>query len=109
LFLNRHPSVATYAETTSLFWDQVAASQWVEQAGKGGKRKAGLLALVITSAPPLSCHTEYLGWCTWIFSGGALGITLARRPTFRLPPFPACSTHWDAFATRSQKSDVVSA
>ena len=24
---------------------------------------------------------------------GALGITVARRPNFRLPPFPACSIH----------------
>jgi len=29
----------------------------------------------------------------WQLSGGALGITIARRPIFRLPPFPACSTY----------------
>ena len=28
----------------------------LEQAGKGGKRKVGRLALVISSAPPLSRH-----------------------------------------------------
>jgi len=34
----------------------VGPPQWVEQAGKGGKRKVGRLALVISSAPPLSRH-----------------------------------------------------
>jgi hypothetical protein len=34
--------------------------QWVEQAGKGGKRKFGRLALLIPSAPPLSRHMKIL-------------------------------------------------
>ena len=32
--------------------------QCVEQAGKGGKRKLGRLAIVILSAPPLSRHVK---------------------------------------------------
>jgi len=35
---------------------------WVEQAGKGGKRKVGRLAIVTTSAPPLSPNKD-LSWC----------------------------------------------
>jgi len=35
-------------------------SQWVEQAGKGGKRKVGRLALVVPSAPPLARHMKIL-------------------------------------------------
>ena len=74
-------------------WEGLATTaQWVEQAGKGGKRKVGRLALVVPSAPPLSRHMKsYLKQVNG--SGGALGVNCVRRPTFRLPPFPACSTH----------------
>ena len=74
-------------------WEGLATTaQWVEQAGKGGKRKVGRLALVVPGAPPLSRHMKsYLKQVNG--SGGALGVNCVRRPIFRLPPFPACSTH----------------
>ena len=46
---------------------------WVEQAGKGGKRKVGRLAIVTPSAPPLSRHTKILVVQVSL-SGGALGV-----------------------------------
>ena len=64
----------------------------MEQAGKGGKRKIGRLALLIPSAPPLSRDMKILVK-RLNFSGGALGANAVGRPIFRLPPFPACSTH----------------
>jgi len=37
-------------------WEGARTFQWVEQAGKGGKRKTGRLTLATPSAPPL-IHT----------------------------------------------------
>ena len=39
---------------------KVGRVSWVEQAGKGGKRKVGRLALVVPSAPPLARHMKIL-------------------------------------------------
>ena len=57
---------------------------WIEQAGKGGKRKIGRLTALTPSAPPLRHHTKHLV-VQLNLSGGALGMTKARRPSFRLP------------------------
>jgi len=59
---------------------------------EGWQADVGRLALVVPSAPPLSRHMKsYLKQVNG--SGGALGVNCVRRPIFRLPPFPACSTH----------------
>ena len=66
-------------------WKVGQTLQWVEQAGKGGKRKVGRLALLISSAPPLSRRMKILAG-TSESQRGALGVTGVRRPDFRLPP-----------------------
>jgi hypothetical protein len=66
--------------------------QWVEQAGKGGKRKPGRLATVIPSAPPL--RFAYTAQDFYLPTQlGRARNQLGKRPTSRLPPFPACSIH----------------
>jgi|KBSMisStaDraftv2_1062788.scaffolds.fasta_scaffold09360_6 hypothetical protein len=47
---------------------------WVEQAGKGGKRKVGRLAIVTTSAPPLSRQTKILVGASEPRRGRARGL-----------------------------------
>ena len=58
--------------------------QWVEQAGKGGKRKLGRLAKVTPSAPPLSSHMNILAGASEP-QRGALGIAMAKRPSSACP------------------------
>ena len=61
------------------------ASEWVEQAGKGGKRKLGRLRLATPSAPPLSRHIKTIAGASEP-QRGALGVNRVRCPSFRLPP-----------------------
>ena len=61
------------------------ASEWVEQAGKGGKRKLGRLKLATPSAPPLSRHIKTIAGASEP-QRGALGVNRVRCPSFRLPP-----------------------
>jgi len=87
---------------------ELRTPQWVEQAGngaagvvdasvcrtswEGGKWKSGRLTWLTPSAPSwVAIQNTQMAQLNR--SGGALGTTVARRPTFRLPPFPACSIH----------------
>jgi hypothetical protein len=48
---------------------------------------------------PAEIHLHQFRVFDWRLSGGALGVTVVRRPIFRLPPFPACSIHRGVLAT----------
>ena len=65
-------------------WEGGRTIQWVEQAGKGGKRKTGRLTTVIPSAPRRG-SLEQARILIKRLIGGSLGPHAEGRPDFRLP------------------------